>query len=119
MTATETFIIPEHKTTASHMPRRKPEHLLAIGAAAQVFGAVLLVLGSLLPVGQLVVGTKLEDADWLLFVIVSGFGFALLLVGRALGLKNQVGPAPSNGYQAAGETVDSTQEYVGDGDAGD
>ena len=101
------------------MPRRKPEHLLAIGAAAQVFGGVLLVLGSLVPVGQLVVGTNLADADWLLFVIVGGVGFALLLGGRALGRKNKVGPAPSNGYQAAGETVDRTQEYAGDGDAGD
>ena len=101
------------------MPRRKPEHFLAIGVAAQVFGAVLLVIGSLVPVGQLVVGTKLADTDWPLFVIVGGFGFALLLVGRALGLKTQVGPAPSDGYQAAGETVDSTQEYAGDGDAGD
>jgi hypothetical protein len=54
-----------------------------------------------------------------LFVIAGGFGFALLLVGRVLGRRYQVGPSLENGYQAAGETVDKTQEYIGDGGGGD
>lgn len=101
------------------MPLRKQESYLAIGAAAQIFGVVLLVVGSMVPVGQLVIGAKLADADWLLFTIVGGFGLALHLFGRALGRRFQADPAKQSGYQAAGETVDRIQEYVGDGGGGD
>lgn len=101
------------------MPWRNTESYLAIGAAARVFGTVLLVLGSVVPVAQLVIGVELANVDWLLFVIVGGFGFALLVVGRALGRRYQVGPTLENGYQAAGEPGNRTQDHAGDGGGGD
>jgi hypothetical protein len=64
---------------------RKPELSLATSAAAQVFGIVLLFVGATVPAVQLATGVQLADVGWLLFLVVSGTGIALLLLGRALG----------------------------------
>jgi hypothetical protein len=98
---------------------RKPEVSLALGAAAQAIGVVMLLVGATIPVVQLAIGMQLADVAWLFFIIVSGIGIALLLLGTALGRRYQVGSGPLNQYQAAGEPADRTDEYMSDGASGD